>query len=293
MNAPQEFIPLRAELVPTPEITAAIAEGGGALAAANACEIDSQDMAELANSEMKAVKAAAKKLDELRREFVAPAKQIIESADRMFKPSIEALTAAEGVYKRKLLDWTAEQQRIAEEARRAQQEAERKARAEAEAKAAAERARAEQEAAEKRRQAAEAEEARRKAEAEGNRRAAAAAAAAAAKAEAEAREKIEAAEQKAAIAQMSVQSAPVIAAPVAPAGFVARTNWVAELSPGMDEPAVIAAIAKAITEGRTELLNLLGLNWSAANRLAKSLQAHMSVPGLVAANRPIASSRAK
>jgi colicin import membrane protein len=285
---------LKAELKATDEMQVALRAGSGVVAVAEACVIDSPEMADLANDEMRSCKAAAKKLDEMRKAFIEPAKQIIATADGMFKPALEALVQAEGVYKTKLLGWTREQERIAEEARRQAAEAERKARAEAEAKAAALRAKAEQEAAEKRRQAQEAEQARLKAEAEGNARAAAAAAAQAARLQQEAQSKTDEAEAKATDVALTVAASAPAPIPVAtaPKGFGSRENWVAELAPGHTEHGALQKICEAIADGRLDLFAVVKLDMSAANKLAKAQKKHMSVPGLVAVDRPVATSRA-
>ncbi|MBY0436902.1 MAG: hypothetical protein K2W80_01835 [Burkholderiales bacterium] len=290
----QELI-LKAELQPTPEMTAMLTSTADAVIEdAYALVIDSATMADIANDEMRQAKTQAKRLKELRDLFVAPAKQIIETADGMFRPRMEALLKAEGIYKTKLLEWKSEQDRIAAEAQRKAAADARRLREEAEAKAAAERAKAEQIAAAKRREAEAAAEAQRKAEAEGNKRAAQAAAARQAKLEEEARQSTDRAEATAAeLTMTAAAAAPVVAAvPSAPAGFGARKNWVAELAEGMGEADAIRLIARGIVEGRNDLITLLKLDMSAANKLAKAQEQHMSVPGLVAVNRPIATSRA-
>lgn len=290
----QELI-LRAELQPTPEMTTMLSTAADAVVEdARLLVIDTADMADVANEEMRAAKGQAKRLKELRDLFIAPARQIIETADGLFKPRIDALIAAEGIYKTKLLEWKSEQDRIAAEAQRKAAAEARRLREEAEAKAAAERAKAEQIAAEKRRQAEVAAEAQRKAEAEGNQRAAQAAAARQAKLEEEARQSTDRAEATAAeLTMVAAAAAPVVVSvPSAPAGFSARKNWLAELGDGVTEAQAIALIAAAITSGRADLITMLKLDMSAASKLAKAQEQHMSVPGLRAVNRPIATSRA-
>jgi hypothetical protein len=194
----------------------------------------------------------------------------------------------------KLQDFTTEQKRLADEAERQRQAEERRVRQEAEAKAAAERAKAEQIAAEQRRQAEAAEAARRKAEAEGNAKAAARAAAEAATLQEKAVATIENADAKAAetimAAQAALQLPPATAEKVA--GFSLRDNWKAELHPGKGEYAVIALIVEAIANGRSDLLALLKLDMSAADKLAKALKGAMNVPGMLAVNRQTSVSRA-
>jgi hypothetical protein len=290
----QELI-LKAELQPTPEMTALLAPAASSVVdEANALTIDSALMAEVANDEMRQAKTQANRLKELRDLFVAPAKQIIETADGMFKPRMEELLKVEGIYKTKLLAWSAEQQRIAAEAKRQAEADARRLREDAERKAAADRARAEQEAADKRRESEAAEQARRKAEADGNQRASREAAARSARLSEEARQAEESAERKASERTMVAAAAAPVVAPTktAPAGFSSRKNWVAEIAEGLNEQDTIRLIARAITSGRNDLLTLLKLDMSAANKLAKAQEQHMSVPGLVSVNRPIATSRA-
>lgn len=291
---PQVAIPDRFDvtLPVTDEIRQQIGVGD-VVAFATTFVVDDAITADLANRELRSTKDRLKKLDDARKSLIAPARQIIESAQLIFKPAIDALTEAEGIYKAKLTDWSRrEEERLACE-RREREAAERLARQKAEQAAAAARARAEAEAAEARRKAQEAEEARRKAEAEGNARAAAAAAAEAAKLQekAAAAEENGAAKAQAAILSAAAQVAPEPVAVATPKGFSTRDNWVAELASGQDEGSAKAAIVAAIAAGRADLLGLLVLDMSAASKLAKALKSAMNVPGLVAVNKPVAASR--
>lgn len=308
MGAP-ENTQLSIALNLTPEIAGTLQREAGALETAKGYVIDGPEMAEFVNGELRNIKSSLTKIKGLRQGFVAPAKQIIANAEALFDPAIQALTAAESHVKGLLMNYQAEQERIAAEARRRQQEEERKARAEAEAKAAAERARAEQEAAEKRRQAeaAEAERKRQEEEAErlrkeGDQRAAAEAARKAAAAAAESARKNEEAqgaidkgEAKATAAQLSAvpTAAPTPAPqPAALAGFSSRENWLAEPLPGKDIEDVKALVVAAIASGRAELMGLLKFDESAANKMAKALKKAFNVPGMQSVNRPVAASRA-
>ena len=172
--APQ---PLNVSLVMTPAMFASLQREQGALDVALAYEIDSTDMAEMANIELVSVKGRIKTVKEWKSGFVEPAKRIIANAEGLFDPALESLSKAEGALKSGLMLWQEKETKRIEDARRAQEEIERKARQKAEQEAAAARAKAEQDAAEARRKAQEAEEARQKAEAEGNASAARAAAA--------------------------------------------------------------------------------------------------------------------
>lgn len=270
----------------------------GVVAEAEACTVDSPEMAVLANTEMRGVIERKKAIERERKGFLDPAQQIIERAKALFNPAIAALERAEEIYKGKLLGFQQEEARKAAEARRAAEEAARKARQEAEARAAAERARAEERAREERRKAEQAEAARRKAEAEGNVRAAQAAAAEKARAEERERAARENGEAKATAAQLAAST--VVTMPPAPeptqiAGFGSAKNWIAELREGFDEEKAKAAIVMAITGSvviaRPDMLSLIALDMKAAGKLAKALEKNFNVPGLSARNDPIARSR--
>ena len=132
------------QLALTPETFAQIQSESRALDAARDFSIDSPEMAEAANVELRGIKGRIAKLQDMRKGFIAPAKQIIANAEALFDAPLESLAAAEKHIKGLLGTWTTEQQRIADEARRKAEEEQRRARAEAEAKAAAERARTEE-----------------------------------------------------------------------------------------------------------------------------------------------------
>lgn len=279
------------------------------VAVAEAYVIDSPETANLANTELREIITREKKIEELRKGFVAPAQQIIENARSLFNPALIALGQAKDIIKGRLMAWTTEQQRLADEAKRRAQEDERRRRHEADQKAAAERARAEEQARKAREEARLAEEARvraeaeaRKAREEGDKKAAAeaerraqAAAAESAKREEEARARIEEGEAKANAMQLTAAaSAPTAAAsaPTTVAGFSARKNWIAELEPGKTEDQAKVLVVQAIGAGRTDLLSLIDLDMKAAGKLAKALEGNFNVPGMKARNAPVATSRA-
>lgn len=299
MDSPNPKV-LSVSLTMTPELAGELQREQGALALAQAYVIDGPEMAQEANKQLQLVKGRITRLKELKGGFIAPAKQIIANAESLFDPAIQANQQAEHHLKSALLTFQVEEERKAEEARRARDAEERRQRQEADAKAAAERARAEEQAREARRQAEEAEAARRKAEAEGNVRAAAAAAAEAAKATARADAAIENGEAKAQQAQLTAaaaQSQVEAPAPTALGGFSKRDNWVAELAVANDEEA-LRLIVSAVTGiepakfVRPDLLAGVKLDWPTWNRLAKGLKKQMSVPGLRSVNKPIAASKA-
>ena len=261
----------------------------GAVLVAEAYEIDSSDMAQLAANERT---GWAKRIDDLKamqRDFVEPARLILERAKKWWNPPIADLEAGREILGKKLLEWDQkEKARIIAE-NTAREAIARKLRQEAEAKAAAERARAEEQAREARRKAEEAERERLRAEAEGNARAAAAAAAARAKAEEAERAAIENGEARAQEAQLQA-AAQVAAAPVAEpvkiSGQALRDNWIAELLPGITEDQARALIV-AEAANRPELLGVLKLDTGAVNKMAKALKGAMRVPGFAAQNRPL------
>lgn len=285
--------PMNVSLVMTPAMYSNLQREQGALSVAEAYEIDSPDMAVAANSELTSVKARLKQVTIWRDGFVDPAKQIIENAKSLFNPALDALKLAEGTLKARLMAWQDKETKRIDDARRAQEEIERKARQKAEQEAAAARAKAEQEAADARRKAQEAEQARVKAEAEGNAAAAKAAAAEAAKQSEKALAAVENGEAKAQATEMAAAAAVTVPVEIAPAkldGFSTRENWIAELQFRDDESATVALIA-AILPQRPDLISLLKLDMTAANKLAKAQKKHFNVPGLNAINKPVAASR--
>lgn len=298
----------------TPQLVADLGREAGALAIAQAYEIDCADMAVEANRELQNVKQRLKTVEEWRDRFLSPVRQLTETANEFFNPARKSLQAAETHLKTALLDWNRkEQERVAAE-RRAAEELARRLRAEAEAKAAAERARAEEQAREARQKAAAAEAARAraaseaarlrfegnaKAAAEAERQARAAAAERARQEEAE-RSKIDAAEARAQLVLAeAAASAPVtVAEPAKLAGFGARDNWTAELAENTTREQAFEQIVAAIAgvekcAGRLELLSLGAIDMKAAGKLAKALKTNFRVPGMRAVNRPVAASRAE
>jgi flagellar biosynthesis GTPase FlhF len=291
MNAP---LPLSVTLTMDADTAATLAQDEMAVETARAYVIDSPDMAELANGELRSVILRKKRLKELKDGFVAPAKQILENAANLFNPALEALADAESILKSALTVWTTAQKQLADEARRKQEAEERERRQKAEAEAAAERARAEEKAREEQRKAEDAAAAAEKARAEGNAKEAAKQAALAAKASEAAVAAVETGNVKAAEKLISAEAAmpAPVAAPAKVAGFGTRENWVAELAPGFDEAGALVDIVLAISAGRRDLLALVKLDMSAANKLAKAQKKLFSVPGLVSKDRPVAASRA-
>jgi hypothetical protein len=264
---------------------------------AQACVIDCPEMADLANNELRAVKAAIVNVTKMRSGFVEPANEIIDRAKELFKPTLDGLAAAEAHYKRLLTDWTQELERRAAEEKRAREAAEREARQKAEREAAAINAKAEEQERAERQKAEEAEAARQKAIAEGNAKEAARQAEVAAKATERASAAIENADAKVTEVRLAAQTAtapaPAVAVPAAPKGFGVRKNFKLRLRSGKSEQDAVIAIAHSIVAGRKELASLLMLDMKACHALAKALEANTDVPCMEAFNDPIAASRSK
>lgn len=304
-----------------PVLNVKVLEGSSLLAEANEFVIDCKEMADIAAANMKTCRSMYEGIDVMRKEFLEPAALLVERAKKWFLPPINAAKEAEQVYKTKLIAYrkevdereAAERRQRDEDARRARQEADRKAaeikaKADEEARQKREQAlreararedaeRREREAAEQARRAKEAgdREAQRKAEEE--RRNAEAEARSAALKEAKATEESLAVQEnaEAKVNDLHMHAAAVATAPVATvtkvAGFSMRKNWKVRFARGYaDENAVIRAIAAELPT-RPDLVGLLKLDMSAANKLAKALEGATSLPGLEAFNDPTGTGR--
>lgn len=296
MGAP-EAIPAAVQLAVTLDDAQRkhLAEAEQIVAHARSLVVDSVDMAQYANGELRTIKERKRRIEAMHDDIVSPIKLALANAKKWFLPSLESHDQAETIIKAKLSDFTRrEAERVATE-QRARQEAERKAREEADRLAAAARARAEAAAAESRKKAAEAAERERVAREAGNTRAAAAAAAERAKQEEAERQRLADGERKAAEAQLAAANAAHNAAPVRQAeevkGFSMRDNWVAEIQPGKTEDEAKLLVVQAIAAGRSDLLGLLEFDLAAASKLAKALKKNFSVPGYQAINKPVPVSR--
>ena len=307
MNAPEPK-ELSVSLALTPQLVSDLGREAGALEVAQAYVIDSPQMAALANTELQDVKRRLKLVDEWRERFLAPVRQLTETANEFFNPARLALKASEECLKTALLGWNRkEEDRVAAE-RRIAEDAARRVRAEAEAQAAALRARAQEQAREAQQRAAAAEAERKRAaeeaerlRSEGNTKAAAeqerkAKAAAAERARQEEAERTRVEEGEARAQQATLQAAASIPVAVAEpgklAGFSSRDNWVAELAPGFTEDGAKRAICEALSAGRFDLYSMILIDKKAANKLAKALEGNFNVPGMKAINKPVAASRA-
>lgn len=268
----------------------------GAVIEAEAWEIDSADMAQLAAEQRKAWAKRIDQVKELQADFMEPAKTFMASikdkCQKWFAPAMLDLEAGRDILGRKLLAWDAQEKARLEAERQRIEAEQRKIRQEAEAKAAAERARAEEQAREQRRREQEALEAQRRAIAEGNAKAAAKAAADAAKANEAAQAAIENGQARAQQAELEA-AARASAAPIPEAvkieGSSVKANWVAVLADGYTEDRALLEICKAIAAGRADLMALVKVDTAARGplaMLAKGLKKAMNVPGYIARDIP-------
>ena len=236
------------------------ARAQAALDMVKAMEVDSQETYELAADELKAIKAKAKSLEDQRTAITKPINDALKGINALFKGPTTFLEEAERVIKGKMISYSTEQERIAAEERR---------RAEAAVRAEQERLAREAAARE-----AEAAKAAAKLMAEGDEVAAA---------EVQAQAAIEAASLTATAA---VITAPVAAPAVAKvSGVSTRSTWKAECT---DKAALVAFIASNPT-----FLNLLDVNASALNQMAKAMKETLQLPGVrVYEEKTLASGRA-
>ena len=306
---------LEISVLVTPEIQREI-RNTGALAVAQAYDIDCPEMAQALADERRMWAKRIDRMEAMKKDLIAPAKEALEKMrerlSKWFDAPLQDLTLARDLAGQKLLTWEkSEQDRIAREKVAADAEA-RRVRQEAEAKAAAERARAEEaarierekaatEEAERKRQADEAERLRRegdlKAAAEADRKAKAAAAEGA-KAQEREQSALETGAARAEQVQIEAAAQVSAAAPVATvtkiSGSALKDNWGAELKAGVTIEQATALIIGAIAGvdpkdfKRVDLIALLELDVaprSPLNKLAAALKGAMSVPGFVAVNK--------
>lgn len=92
---------------------------GAAAASANAIVVDSQEMYDYADQQLVEVKRRWKMIEEQRVAIVDPINKAKDAVQKLFKPVLDDLAAAEGVYKRGMLGFQQEQERVraAEQAR--------------------------------------------------------------------------------------------------------------------------------------------------------------------------------
>lgn len=92
---------------------------GSATSMAKALVVDSQEMYEFADKQMVSVKRQAKEFEAQRKEIVDPINKAKDAVQALFRPVLDDLAEAEGCYKRAMLGYQQEQDRMrrAEQAR--------------------------------------------------------------------------------------------------------------------------------------------------------------------------------
>jgi len=252
-----------------------VSQAQKALTNAEAYVIDSPAMYELAAADLQSVKALRKQVDDKRTGITGPLNQALKAVNDLFRPATSYLDDAEGKLKGALLAYDQEQARKAAEERRRAEEV----------------ARLERERIER-----EAREAQARAEAEAERIRQEAAAAAASGDESKANELTMQAQQTAAAGAAEAEqitstvdlitAAPVPLASAAPKvkGLSTRENWKAQVTDKMKLLQHIVA--------HPEFENLVEINQSALNQLAKAQKQAMKLPGVEPFNDAILSARA-
>ena len=256
-NANAIFAPLA--MMSTPDQSDLNSKSQSALMMVQSMVIDSQDTFELAADELKAIKKKSKDLEEQRTSITGPIKTALKAVNNLFRAPSDFLEQAEKVIKVKMLAYQTEQERIAAEERRRAEEAIRQ-----------EQARLARESAEKE---AEAKKEADRLLSEGNAEKAA---------EVQANAAIEMANLT---ATAQVMTAPVAAPSVAKvSGISTRGVWKAELT---DKAALVAFIAQ-----NPQFLNLVDVNTSGINQMAKAMKETMNIPGIRAFEERALASRA-
>ncbi len=245
--------------IAAPDAAAINTRAQSALAMVESMVIDSPDTYELAADELKAIKSKAKAIEDQRTAITGPINKALKAVNDLFRAPSQYLEQAEKIIKGKMISYTTEQERIAAEARRKAEAA----------------LRAEQE-----RIAREAAAAAAAAEAEAEKLLAAGDVEQAAEVQANA-----AIEAASAATLAEVMTAPVVEAPVAKvSGVSMRGVWKAEVT---DKAALVAYVA-----ANPAFLNLLDVNTSALNQMAKALKDQMQIAGVRAfEEKSIAASR--
>jgi hypothetical protein len=216
------------------------------LTVAKEITIDSAPMYEAAADELKAIKKAAKELEDKRVGITKPIDEAKKAVMDLFRRPLEILGEAETVLKRAMITYADEQEKI-----RREEQAKLDAIAKAERERLAAEAKAKQEEAERLAQAAQDS---------GDEQAFAQAAQAAAEAQV----------MESTVAVMTAPTATTAAAKVS--GISARGVWKAECT---DKIALIKFIAQ-----NDAFINLLDVNQSALNQLAKAMKQTLNLPGV-------------
>lgn len=268
-----------------PDAVAMVAETEGTLTCVKEIHITSPAMYDLAADELRTIKARAKELDEKRKTITVPLDNAKKAVMELFRRPIELLVEAEGVLKKGMLTYN-EQQEALRRAEQARLDAIAKAERERlEAEARAERARIEAEF--KARAAIEAKAAAEALAQAKGKEAKEAAIRAAEEAAIRAAQDKERQEAEAAAIELtaSVIAAPVaLAAPVAAAGTSVRGTWKAKC---VDKAELVKFVSV-----NPQFLNLLDVNDSALNQLARAMKESMKIGGCEAYLEKGISSRA-
>ncbi len=233
--------------IETPNAAVMNTRAQSALAMVQSMVIDSSETYELAADELKAIKAKAKTIEEQRVSITGPINKALKAVNDLFRAPGEYLEQAEKIIKGKMLAYTTEQQRIADEERR---------RAEAVIKA------------EQDRLAREAAELEKAAKAEAEKLLAAGDTEKAAEVEAAAA--IESASLSATALVMTAPAPQVV--PAKAAGISTRSVWKATC----ENKAALIAFAAA----NPQFQNLLDVNQTALNQLAKAMRDTLEIPGV-------------
>ncbi len=230
-----------------PNAAAMTSRAESALAMVQSMVVDSAETYELAADELKSIKARSKSIEEQRTSITGPINKALKAVNDLFRGPGEYLDQAEKIIKGKMLAYTTEQQRIADEERRR-----------SEAAIQAEQMRLTREAAEI--------EAAAKAEAESL----LAAGDAEKAAEVEAAAAIESASLSATALVMTAPAPQV--APAKAAGISMRSSWKATC----ENKAMLIAFAA----DNPQFQNLLDVNQTALNQLAKAMRDTLEIPGV-------------
>lgn len=249
--------------------------------------IDSPVMFEAAAADLVAWRNEASDLEKQRTYLKAPFLEGGRRVDQLYNIPKNALETAAKILADKMGAYKAEQDRIAEDARRAEEARRRKEQQELEdrqreAQEAADRARREAAAASDK-----AEQEAREARERGDAEAAARAEEEAAAAQEEANARAAAAANEAAQAQLAIDVAAVAPAPtynpapLSAAGVNSRTTWGVQ---SIDKRALILGVAKAIESNdprADELMSYLEENTKVLNGVGKQLKGAARVPGVI------------
>jgi len=107
---------------------AAEARAQQSLAHAESMSVTNADEYQAAADEVMAIKSKWKEIEDARKALKQPVDEAAKRIQAFFKPPLDFLTKAEGIIKRKMVEWKSEQDRIAREEQRKAEEKARKER---------------------------------------------------------------------------------------------------------------------------------------------------------------------